>query len=128
MNKIFRNLLQNFIFGGSFIALVSYISTYLNPVAGAILWSYPFSLLPTLYFMKNAGKNSTYIAKFALVGTFAIALEAIATFALAEFIKKNKDSPHFLSLAVLKSIVIWTLLGFIYYKGVYYFNIQKKFM
>jgi hypothetical protein len=128
MNEKIKSLLQNFIFGGGFIALVSYVGTYLNPVEGAILWSYPFSLLPTLYFMKNAGKSSDYITKFTIVGTFAIILEAVATFALAYFMKTNKSSADFLNIAILKSIGLWLVLGLIYYKAVYYFNIQKKFM
>ena len=57
MNKIVSDLFQNFLFGGAFIALVSYVGTYLNPVGGAVLWAYPFSLLPTLIFMRISGKN-----------------------------------------------------------------------
>ena len=128
MNKVVFDLIQNFIFGGAFIALVSYVGTYLNPVGGAVLWAYPFSLLPTLIFMKMSGKDSTYIGRFALVGTFAIMIEAISTFFLAYFIKQNKDSPYFLYIAIAKSILVWAVVGTIYYKAVYFFNIQKKFM
>ena len=78
--------------------------------------------------MKNAGKSSDYITKFTIVGTFAIILEAVATFALAYFMKTNKSSADFLNIAILKSIGLWLVLGLIYYKAVYYFNIQKKFM
>ena len=128
MNKIVSDLLQNFLFGGAFIALVSYVGTYLNPVGGAVLWAYPFSLLPTLIFMRMSGKDSTYIGRFTLVGTFAIMIEAVSTLALAYFIKENKDSPYFLYIAIAKSVLIWFIVGSLYYKGVYFFNIQKKFM
>jgi len=126
--KLFVNLLQNFIFGGSMIATVSYVATYLGPVEGAILWAYPFSLLPTLYFMKKAGKKNAYISNFALIGTFAIILEVISTFALAMFLKECKLVVNCLYLSILKSVGIWAISGFIYYKTIYYFDLQKKFM
>ena len=107
MNKVVSSLLQNFLFGGAFIALVSYVGTYLNPVGGAVLWAYPFSLLPTLIFMQMSGKDSKYIGRFTLVGTFAIMIEAVSTFALAYFIKENKASPNFLYIAIAKSILVW---------------------
>ncbi|ANS04284.1 hypothetical protein [uncultured Mediterranean phage] len=126
--KLFVNLLQNFILGGSMIASVSYVATYLGPVEGAILWAYPFSLLPTLYFMKKSGKKNAYIGNFALIGTFAIILEIISTFALARFLKECKLVTNCLSFAILKSIGVWAIAGMIYYKFIYYFGLQNKFM
>ena len=128
MNKLAATLLQDFFFGGAFIALVSYVGTFPNPVGGAVLWAYPFSLLPTLVFMRMLGKNSAYIGRFAIVGTFAIMIEAVSTFALAYFIRQDQKSPRFLSTAIAKSLAVWAAFGFLYYKGVYYFGLQKKFM
>jgi hypothetical protein len=126
--KIAMSLFRNFIFGGLFIAVVSYVGTYLNPVLGAILWSYPFSLLPTLFFMHWAGKRREYIARFVLVSTFAIILEAISTFGLARFLHHDHHGANFLTNSILKSIVVWSFAGLVYYKLVYYFNLQKKFI
>ena len=128
MSSLSFRLLQNFISGGLFIAIVSYVATYLNPVAGAILWSYPFSLLPTLYFMKGAGKSNIQISKFTLVGTFAIILEIIGTYFLAHYIAKDNKDPNALTKSIAKSIGIWLIVGLLYYHVVYYFKIQDKFL
>jgi len=128
MNKLAIDLLQDFFFGGAVIALVSYVGTFLNPVGGAVLWAYPFSLLPTLVFMRMLGKSSAYIGRFTLVGTFAIMIEAVSTFALAYFIRQDDKSSHFLATAIAKSLAVWAVFGLLYYKGVYYLGLQKKFM
>ena len=128
MSSLSIRLLQNFLSGGLFIAIVSYVATYMNPVAGAILWSYPFSLLPTLYFMKGSGQSNIQISKFTLIGTFAILLEIIGTYCLAYFMANYKDDPHALTKSIIKSVGIWLIVGLLYYKAVYYFKLQDKFL
>ena len=63
MSSILYSLIQNFIIGGSIIASISYLGTFFDPLIGAIWWSFPISLLPTLFFMKKHGKDDKYIAK-----------------------------------------------------------------
>jgi hypothetical protein len=76
--KLPFQLSRNFIIGGIIVSSVSYIATFLSPVVAAIWWSYPFTLLPTLYFMRKnriSTKNvsfflkSTSIALIILIGT-----------------------------------------------------------
>ena len=35
---------------GCLITVISYIGTYLDPLLGAIWWSFPISLIPTLFY------------------------------------------------------------------------------
>ena len=59
--------------GGLISASISYIGTYLSPLLGAIWWSFPISLIPTIYFMKkvvsliNLLRNSHKITTYALI-------------------------------------------------------------
>ena len=121
------DLLNNFIVGGALIVLVSYVGTFVDPVGGAILWSYPFSLIPSLYFMKRQGKDRNYVGNFTMVGTFVIILEFIATFALAKLIKDSKSSDY-LTISIMKSAGIWLIVGLLYYKLTYRYNLEGKFM
>ena len=72
MPNILHSLIQNFIIGGSIIASISYLGTFFDPLIGAIWWSFPISLLPTLFFMQKHGKDNKYIAKFTISTTYAL--------------------------------------------------------
>jgi len=67
-------LLINFLLGGTIVASVSYIATFMNPVLASIWWSFPLSIIPSMYFMKQNGKSNQYISKFLLSTTFALIL------------------------------------------------------
>lgn len=86
---MFDKLLQNFLLGGTVIAITSYLATFMNPVMGAIFWSYPISILPSIYYMKTNGKNNKYIAKFLFSTTFALILLMLTTFAISYYLKKR---------------------------------------
>ena len=66
MTSLLYELFQNFILGGLITATISYIGTYMDPLLGAIWWSFPISLIPTIYFMKDTGKSNKFIAKFTI--------------------------------------------------------------
>ena len=58
------HLFKNFILGGLTIASVSYMATFLNPMIASIWWSYPISIIPVIYFMKQNGVNKSHISRF----------------------------------------------------------------
>jgi len=121
------NLVENFFLGGSAIALTSYLGTFFNPLIGAIFWSYPITILPTVYFMKKNKKDNQYIAKFLLSTTFALGLLIAVTFFMSYFIKNTKqDTSMFIPMA--KASAIWLILGLVFYFGIKYTNLQKYFM
>ena len=92
MNKVLFSLIQNFLLGGAIVASISYLGTFFDPLIGAIWWSFPISLLPTLFFMKKHGKDNKYIAKFTISTTYALVLLVLSTAVLAMFIKNNKNT------------------------------------
>lgn len=52
----------NFLLGGTTIATVSCLVSFVSPLIAAIVWSYPFSILPTVYFMKRQSKSNNQIS------------------------------------------------------------------
>ena len=81
-SELILNLIKNFIVGGFTIATTSYLATYLSPLLGAIFWSYPLTILPSIFFMKSEKKSNKTIAKFLLGTTFALFLLMLVTFLL----------------------------------------------
>ena len=125
MQQIFWDLFKNFLLGGLIVASISYIATYVDPLIGAIWWSFPVTLVPSLWFMHSHGKNNTYLAKFALSTTYALVLLVIATFFLSYFYKQ--DSSGFIA-PIIKSSIIWFIASIIFYKTVKYYKLDDKFM
>ena len=73
-DSIYAQIFRNFMIGGTIIASVSYLATFVNPLTASICWSLPFSILPIIYFMYSNGKTTEYISKFLLCATFMLFL------------------------------------------------------
>ena len=125
MNSVVINLIQNFIIGGTLVALTSYVGTFFSPLVGAIFWSFPISILPTLYFMKQNNKSNEYISKFTLSTTYALALLVVTTFFLSYFIKQERKG---ITKAVVKTTIVWLASSILFYILVRYFDLENKFM
>ena len=124
MPSTIYNLVQNFLMGGAIVASISYIGTFMDPLLGAIWWSFPVSLLPTIYFMKKNKKNNKYIAKFTLSTTFALILLLISCLCLSYFISRETG----LLIPILKSAIIWLISSIIFYFTIKYLHLEKKFL
>ena len=126
MPSVLYNLFQNFVLGGATIAGISFIGTFVDPLLGAIVWSFPISLLPTLYFMKKNGKSNDFVARFTTSTTFTIGLLALSVALLSYFIKNNKDSS--IALPIIKMAGLWLLASFIFFIAIKHFKLADKFM
>ena len=124
MNTLFYDLLQNFVLGGLISASISYIGTYLNPLIGAICWSFPISLIPTIYFMKESGKSNKFIAKFTISTAYALILLLISCVFMAYYL--NKSNSIFIPIG--KSIVVWLIVSIIFYYTIKHFELDDKFL
>ena len=124
MPSTLYNLFQNFLMGGAIVSSISYIGTFMDPLLGAIWWSFPISLLPTLYFMKKNKKSNKYIAQFALSTTFALILLLLSCFCLYYFINRETG----LLMPILKSAGIWLIASTIFYYMVKDLDLEKKFL
>jgi len=65
-------LLLVFIIGGFVVSSVSYLSDSVNNYYAAILWAFPFTLLPTIYFLQQQGKSNLYISDFLIKSSISI--------------------------------------------------------
>ena len=124
MKQWISQLIINFIVGGIVIASVSYLGTFLDPVIAAIWWSFPVSLLPSMYYMYQQGKDFKYIAKFTMTTTYALIVLFFTTMAIGYFYKDEKDN---FWTPILKGVGVWLLLSGFYYLMIRYFNVEKRF-
>ena len=124
MNSLMYDLFQNFILGGLITASISYIGTYLDPLLGAIWWSFPISLIPTIYFMSESGKKNSFISKFIYSTTYSLILLFISCWFLGYYLKREKG----IVVPILKSTGVWFIVSVIFYYVIKYNNLEDKFM
>ena len=117
-------LIENFILGGLVTVLTSYIGTYFSPLAASIFWVYPFTLLPTIFYMRKSGKDNKFISKFLLKTTFALIILFLVTLTLSKLFLHFGDNIVFVLLA---SLGVWFMLGLIYYYLINVLGLKKYF-
>ena len=124
-NDIIPQLIKNFILGGLTIASVSYIATFLDPVLAAIWWSYPISIIPVIYFMKQNRVTNSHISRFLLGITVVTILTLISCYLLSYFIKNSKTG---LLEPIVKSSLWWMLSCALFYGLVKYGGYTEYFI
>jgi hypothetical protein len=127
MTSVAFELVQNFILGGVIVASISYLGTFMNPVAAAIFWSYPISILPSVYFMKKNGKTNQYVSKFLYSTTLALVLLLLCTFAMGHYIGAAPSSTSIWG-PVGKATLWWLGGSVVYYLAVEYGGYRQYFM
>lgn len=124
MEKWLRDLIQNFFVGGAIVASISYLATFFSPLAGAIWWAFPLSLVPSMFYMHRQGHSNKNIAQFVLATTYALGVLFFTTFAIGEFYKEQKTG---FWLPLVKGVGVWAVLGAIYYIIIKHFNLEGNF-
>lgn len=114
---IIPQLFKNFILGGLTIASVSYMATFLDPILASIWWSYPISIIPVIYFMKENKVTNTHISRFLLAITVVSILTIICCYLLSYFIKRSKTG---LMEPIIKSSLYWIVACVLFYALVQY--------
>jgi hypothetical protein len=125
--QVFMSILQNFFLGGSCVAFTSYLGTFMNPLAGAIFWAYPITILPSVFFMRKQKKSNKYIAKFLLSTTFALILLMGVTLFLSHLIG-NSPKDESLWIPVAKSTGGFLIGAISYYMIIKLFHLESYFM
>ena len=118
-------LFKNFILGGLTIASVSYMATFLNPIVASIWWSYPISIIPVLYFMKQNGVDKLHISRFMLGITVVSILTIVSCYLLSYFIQNSKEK---LSVSIIKASLWWIFSSALFYYIVKYFGYESYFI
>jgi len=124
---ILITIIQNFLIGGAAVAMTSYIGTFLNPLAGAIFWAYPITILPSVFFMRQQKKSNKFISKFLFSTTFALILLMGVTLLLSHLIK-HAPANQSLWVAVGKSSGGFLIGALTYYLIIKGFKLEKYFM
>ena len=124
MSTIAYDVLKNFIVGGMMTAGISYMGTYVDSLTGAILWSIPVSIIPTIYFMRESGKSSMYISRFVYTTTFALLLLVLSCGILAYYIKKDDD----IVMPIVKATAAWILASSLFFYVVKRYKLESKFI
>jgi hypothetical protein len=122
-----KSILINFLVGGTVIASVSVFATWVNPVAGAIWWSFPLSIIPSIYFMRMHGKSNQYVSIFLISTTCAIILLILATLIMAYYFSKLKPHDNKWWVVILKTVGWWLILSIIFYIIIIQLNLKKWF-
>ena len=123
-----KSILINFLVGGTVVATVSVFATWMSPVAGAIWWSFPLSIIPSIYFLRYHGKSNQYVSVFLRSTTYAISLLVLATLIMSYYFSKLKPYDEEWSIAIIKTVGWWILLSAIFYIIVSKFGWDKWFM
>ena len=121
-----ERILTNFTVGGFMIAVVSYLASFENPVIAAIIWSYPLSIVPSLYNMKANHRSNQYMAKFLFSTTFALGLLVLCTLSISYDLHHSKQSDG-ITPAILKSTALWMVCAAVFYGVVDYGGYSKYF-
>jgi len=127
MQHSLSSIIKNFLLGGVIMSIISYSGTFFSPLIGAIVWSFPSTLLPALYYMREHGKENNYLSRFALSSSYAVVLTIAAAALLSYFIKNSKKEEK-LIVPILKMAVIWLITSGIFYGLVKYFDLENMFM
>lgn len=123
----FKDILQNFFLGGLIVTITSYLGNQINPLWAAVFWSFPLSLLPTLYTMRASNKSNDYISKFLFGTTFTLILLFIATFALSKFFKRASKSESIASI-IFKGAAVWGIFSALFLIFVKIAGYEEYFM
>lgn len=122
-----KSIILNFVLGGIAVAGTSWLGTFMSPLAGAIFWSYPITILPSLFFMRQQGKNNEYLAKFLVSTTFGLILLMGTTIALSLIIRHSSPSGS-LWIAVAKATGLYIVGAILYFCIVHFGGLSHYFM
>ena len=109
------SIATNFLVGGAVVSSVSVFATWLNPVAGAIWWSFPFTIIPSVYFMRYHGRSNQEVSKFLRSTTFGLGLLVISLYALSYYFKRLEPYDEHWWLAIVKGASVWAVCSVIFY-------------
>ena len=123
-----KSVLINFLVGGTVVATVSVFATWMSPIAGAIWWSFPLSIIPSIYFLRYHGKSNQYVSVFLRSTTYAISLLVLATLIMSYYFSKLKPYDEKWSIAIFKTVGWWIFLSSIFYFIVNKFGWSKWFI
>ncbi len=114
-NKQYINIIFTFLFGGFIVILVSLISENVSNTIAALLWAFPFTVIPTLCYFHLQNKSSKHILDFLWKILFSILILFFNVLILFYIYKFTNNL--FISLSITCFIYIVLSLTYIYYEN-----------
>lgn len=105
MNK----LLLVFILGGLVVSSVSYLSNFVSNYYASILWAFPFTLLPTIYYLYHEGKSNLYISDFLIKTSISIFILVGVLASMSYTIRYSS-----VNATILYSFIVYCILSLLF--------------
>lgn len=107
MTKVnIKDIVIQFIIGGSTVALISYLGNFVNPVLAGIFASIPLGL-PSGYYIASS-KAPAYYKNLLIMTTGLLMATAITSILVIEY-KVDKNT------SIIAGMLTWAIYGAIYY-------------
>ena len=113
-HKQYTNIVFTFLFGGLIVILVSLISDHVSNNIAALLWAFPFTVIPTLCYFYLQNKSSKHISDFLLKIMFSVCLLFFNILILYYVYKLTNNL--LISLAISCLIYVMFSCCYIYYE------------
>jgi hypothetical protein len=112
------SLMLQFFTGGMLVAITTFLVEYVSPTTAAIMWAFPFSLIPTIFFLWHQGVSLDKITSY--IFSTSVGLVALLIFILSysysakyvPYIKNSKNGPLY-ALAI--ALVFWSMGAIVMY-------------
>ena len=101
-------IIKEFLIGGTFVAGISYIGNYVDPLLAGLLAGVPIGL-PSAYFILSKQKSKEYVRNLALT---TIVLTFVTILFYFTFVKYDLDK----NIGIAISMGIWLLIVLILWK------------
>lgn len=101
-------IIKEFLIGGTFVAGISYIGNYVDPLLAGLLAGIPIGL-PSAYFILNKQKSKEYVRNLALT---TIVLTFVTILFYFTFVKYDFDK----NVGITISMGIWLIIVLILWK------------
>jgi len=105
MDKLFIT----FLIGGLVVSSVSYLSNFVSNYYASILWAFPFTVLPTIYYLKHEGKSNLYISDF-LIKTSISILILVGVLATMSYAVRY----YSINTTILFSFIVYIILSLLF--------------
>lgn len=106
-------LLLTFIIGGLVVSSVSYLSNFVNNYYASILWAFPFTVLPTIYYLHHEGKTNLYISDFLIKTSISIIILVGVLATMSYAVRFNS-----IHSTILFSFIVYLILSGLFIKYV----------
>ena len=113
-----RNLILQFVTGGTLVAATTFLVQYVSTTMAAIVWAFPFSLIPTIFFLWQANEPIQKITSYVFSTTtslIALFLFIISFSVISKHVPSIKNSKNGALWALAIAFIFWSIGAYIMY-------------